>query len=124
MLCSAPGTAVEGVLVIEERLDQGTASHAFLVRATPERGRHDLAIPALSGFSLPRALGLALAGGLLLNLMPCVLPVLSMKMLALMRHAGGRPSVVRWHGVAYTAGVLFSFAVVAGILTMLRASGV
>ena len=119
-----PGTAVEGVLVIKERLDQGTASQAFLVRATPERGRDDLAIPALSGFSLPRALGLALAGGLLLNLMPCVLPVLSMKMLALMRHAGGRPSVVRWHGVAYTAGVLFSFAVVAGILMMLRASGV
>jgi thiol:disulfide interchange protein/DsbC/DsbD-like thiol-disulfide interchange protein len=119
-----PGTAVEGVLVIEERLDQGAASQALLVRATPERRRDDLATPALTGFSLPQALGLALAGGLLLNLMPCVLPVLSMKMLALMRHAGGRPKVVRRHGIAYTAGVLVSFTLIAGILMALRASGV
>jgi thiol:disulfide interchange protein/DsbC/DsbD-like thiol-disulfide interchange protein len=118
-----PGTAVEGVLVVEERLDQGVASQAFLVRATPERRRDDLAAPALTGVSLPRALVLALAGGLLLNLMPCVLPVLSIKVLALMRHAGGRPSMVRWHGIAYTTGVLVSFALVGGILVALRASG-
>jgi len=118
-----PGTPVEGVLVIEERLDEGAARQAFVVRAVPEPRREDTQTPVLAAVSLPRALALALAGGLLLNLMPCVLPVLSMKVLALMRHAGDRASVVRWHGIAYTIGVLASFALVAGILMGLRAGG-
>ncbi|MGH7333509.1 MAG: protein-disulfide reductase DsbD domain-containing protein, partial [Candidatus Rokuibacteriota bacterium] len=99
-------TMVEGVLVIAERLDEGAVSQAFLIRAAPDRrraGQETLALPAVT---LPEALALALAGGLLLNLMPCVLPVLSVKVLALMRHAGDRASVVRWHGLAYTVGVL------------------
>jgi thiol:disulfide interchange protein DsbD len=107
---------LEGVLVIAERLDGGTTRQAFSVRAAPF-GRAD-GRAALAG-----ALALALAGGLLLNLMPCVLPVLSVKILALVEHAGGRASVLRRHGLAYTAGVLASFAVVAGALVALRAGG-
>lgn len=118
-----PGSAIEGVLVIEERLEQGAVSQAFLVRAAPERRRQDVEMAGLSAIALPQALTLALAGGLLLNLMPCVLPVLSMKVLALIRHAGNRPRVIRWHGLAYTAGVLVSFALVAAILMGLRAGG-
>jgi thiol:disulfide interchange protein DsbD len=72
---------------------------------------------------LPRAIALAFAGGLVLNLMPCVLPVLSVKALGLVQHASGRPSALRAHGLAYAAGVLGSFAIVAGALIALRTGG-
>jgi thiol:disulfide interchange protein/DsbC/DsbD-like thiol-disulfide interchange protein len=75
-----------------------------------------------SGPSLPVALGLAFLGGLVLNLMPCVLPVLSLKVLGFARHAGEEGGAWR-HGVAFTAGVLVSFWTLAGLLLSLRAAG-
>ncbi len=69
------------------------------------------------------ALGLALLGGVLLNLMPCVFPVLSIKVLALVRQAGSSPGRVRVHGLAYAAGVLSSLLVLAGGLVALKAGG-
>lgn len=66
------------------------------------------------------ALLLALAGGVLLNLMPCVFPVLSIKAMSFVGSAGQDQ---RAHGLAYTAGVVASFAVLAGILLALRAGG-
>jgi thiol:disulfide interchange protein/DsbC/DsbD-like thiol-disulfide interchange protein len=66
------------------------------------------------------ALILALAGGVLLNLMPCVFPVLSIKAMSLVSAAGHDQ---RTHGLAYTAGVVASFAVLAGVLLALRAGG-
>ena len=104
---------IEGVLVVTERLDGRLARHALTLRAEPAAAAG--AAPALLA-----AMALALAGGLVLNLMPCVLPVLSVKALGLVRHAGGG---LRGHGVAYTAGVLVSFALVGGALILLRAAG-
>jgi thiol:disulfide interchange protein DsbD len=72
---------------------------------------------------LLEAIALALAGGLVLNLMPCVLPVLSVKALGLVQHAREPASRLRHHGLAYVCGVLASFAVVAGVLIALRAGG-
>lgn len=72
--------------------------------------------------SLPTALLFALGGGLLLNLMPCVFPVLSLKALSLTQ-SGGNASEARKEGWSYTAGILFSFAVLAGTLLGLRAAG-
>jgi thiol:disulfide interchange protein/DsbC/DsbD-like thiol-disulfide interchange protein len=66
---------------------------------------------------------LAIAGGIVLNLMPCVLPVLSIKALSLVRHAQSAPREVRMQGLAYAAGVLVSFGIVAGALIVLRAAG-
>lgn len=72
--------------------------------------------------SLFTALLLALGGGLILNLMPCVLPVLSLKAVSLLE-SGGNPAQRRRHALAYTAGVLASFlALGAGILA-LRSAG-
>jgi thiol:disulfide interchange protein DsbD len=65
----------------------------------------------------------AILGGIVLNLMPCVLPVLSIKALSLVRHAQSSPREVRLQGLAYAAGVLVSFAVVAGALIAFRAAG-
>ena len=66
---------------------------------------------------------LALLGGALLNIMPCVLPVLSLKVLSFVRQAGeSRPRTLRL-GLSFAAGVLASFAVLAGVLIALRAAG-
>jgi thiol:disulfide interchange protein/DsbC/DsbD-like thiol-disulfide interchange protein len=66
---------------------------------------------------------LALAGGVILNLMPCVLPVLSLKTLAIAKKADKNPVMVRKLGIAYTAGILVSFAIITSILIGLRQSG-
>jgi suppressor for copper-sensitivity B len=72
---------------------------------------------------LAAMLALALLGGLILNLMPCVLPVLSMKLLAVVGHGGGQKRAVRAGFVAAAAGILFSFLVLAGVLVALQATG-
>jgi thiol:disulfide interchange protein DsbD len=68
-------------------------------------------------------LGLAFIGGLLLNIMPCVLPVLSLKALALVKKAQMSHHSVRMQGAAYTAGVVLSFLLIAGVMLALKASG-
>lgn len=68
-------------------------------------------------------LGLAFAGGLLLNIMPCVLPILSLKALALAKKAEAAPHAVRAQGLAYTFGVVLSFVLIAGVMLALKASG-
>ncbi|TZF88044.1 protein-disulfide reductase DsbD domain-containing protein, partial [Cognatilysobacter lacus] len=67
------------------------------------------------------ALVLALLGGLVLNLMPCVLPVLSLKALSLAE--SGSPSVARRHAVGYTAGVVLSFVLLGALALGLRHAG-
>jgi thiol:disulfide interchange protein/DsbC/DsbD-like thiol-disulfide interchange protein len=69
------------------------------------------------------ALGLAFLGGLVLNLMPCVFPVLSLKILGFVHVAHHEAKVVRRHGYSFAAGVLASFWVLAGALLVLRAAG-
>jgi thiol:disulfide interchange protein DsbD len=69
---------------------------------------------------LGRMLGLAFLGGLILNLMPCVFPVLALKVVGL---AGAARGKARWQGVAYTAGVLMAFAVLGAALLAARTAG-
>ena len=79
--------------------------------------------PATPGRGLWAALGLAFVGGLILNLMPCVFPVLSLKLLSV---AGGREADAgerRRAGLAYGVGVVVSFWALAGVLLALRAGG-
>ncbi len=74
--------------------------------------------------TLVAAIAFAFIGGLLLNLMPCVFPVLSVKVLALLEHGGTRDAARgRTHGLAFGAGVLISFWLLAGVLMALRAGG-
>jgi thiol:disulfide interchange protein/DsbC/DsbD-like thiol-disulfide interchange protein len=65
----------------------------------------------------------ALIGGLLLNIMPCVFPVLSIKILGFVEQAGHNPRETRNHGIAFSLGVIVSFWVVAILLYALRAGG-
>ncbi|PSQ97932.1 MAG: thiol:disulfide interchange protein [Bacteroidetes bacterium SW_9_63_38] len=75
------------------------------------------------GLTLPWALLFAFAGGLLLNLMPCVFPVLSVKILGFAEEAGGTDAGMRRHGALFGAGVLASMWGLAGVLLAVRAAG-
>lgn len=74
------------------------------------------------GVALLPLLLAALAGGLILNIMPCVFPILSLKALSLAR-AGGSESEARSEGLAYTAGVVLACVALGGLMLALRAAG-
>jgi thiol:disulfide interchange protein DsbD len=76
-----------------------------------------VSMPVASGGVAARNLLLAFLGGLLLNLMPCVFPVLALKVAGLLERPG------RGHALAYTAGVVTSFLALAGGLLAARAAG-
>lgn len=100
-------------LAIESTVDPAVLTESA-VAATMQRG-------GLAG--LPVALAFAFLGGIILNLMPCVLPVLSLKVMSFIRHGGEDPRRAFRHGLAYTLGVLAFFWLLAGALLALRAAG-
>jgi thiol:disulfide interchange protein len=73
--------------------------------------------------SLATLLLFAVLGGLILNLMPCVFPVLSIKALNVMEQAKKDPAAVRIKGLVFAAGVIVSMLCLAGVLLALRAGG-
>ena len=75
------------------------------------------------GPSLLAMLGIALIGGLILNLMPCVLPVLSLKFISVVSQGGRAPGAVRAGFLATAAGIIVSFLVIAGALIAVKAAG-
>ncbi len=124
----APGP-LAGVLTLVERIDGREQRHGFAFTASSSAngalatGAGESEGSGSSGLGLLLALALAFAGGVLLNLMPCVFPVLSVKLLALTQHAHGEASALRRAGYAYTAGVLCCFAAIGVVLLVLRAGG-
>lgn len=76
-----------------------------------------------SGITTITAIGLAFLGGIILNLMPCVFPVLFLKGLALVQSSGEERSRLRSHGLVYTLGILVSFWIIVAVLLALRAGG-
>jgi thiol:disulfide interchange protein len=80
-------------------------------------------LPSLSWALLARTTGLAFLGGLLLNLMPCVFPVLFLKGLALVHSGHKELHKLRAHGLVYAVGILVSFWVLVAVLLGLRAAG-
>lgn len=79
--------------------------------------------PSSSTPGLAHVVGLAFLGGLILNLMPCVFPVLFLKGLALVQSGAEERHRLRRHGLVYTAGILVSFWALVGLLLALRAAG-
>ena len=68
-------------------------------------------------------LGFAFVGGLILNLMPCVFPVLGLKIMSFVKQGGESQGRIFAHGLVYTLGVLISFWALAAVLLVLRAGG-
>ncbi len=86
-------------------------------------GQRGGASPATSKVTAICAIGLAFAGGIILNLMPCVFPVLFLKGLGLVQSSEEERGRMRAHGLVYTLGILVSFWVIVGVLLALRAGG-
>ena len=119
-------TEVAGLLIEKGSTNsQPTAVHVKL----PIEGKNQSGSPAtslLSGGekkSLFAWLGLAFVGGLILNLMPCVLPVIALKIFGFVAQAHESPARVRKLGVIYGLGVLFSFLILAGIVIGVQSAG-
>ncbi len=119
-----------GVLVHERGWDAASRVRALAVdvpiqslAVVPPSGQPVSAQAANGGMGLALGAGFALLGGLILNLMPCVFPVLSVKVLSFIQLAHGDPGRVRRHGLAFLGGVLVSFWLLAGLLLVLRAAG-
>ena len=111
-LTPGPGwaTPLAGVVVLR---DTGGQESAWSVTAAP----------GASAVPLVETILLAVLGGLILNLMPCVFPVLAMKAMAVARLSGTARGAVRREGVAYTLGVLTAFGALGLALIALRAAG-
>ncbi|MGR5050133.1 protein-disulfide reductase DsbD family protein [Photobacterium damselae] len=80
-------------------------------------------IIALQNDSLLKVIGLALLGGLILNIMPCVLPVLGMKLSSVISAKGLERRQIRAQFIASALGILVSFWLLAGFLALLKVSG-
>ncbi|HEX7381466.1 MAG TPA: thioredoxin family protein [Nevskiaceae bacterium] len=124
------GDGVQGVLAITTR-DGKVASYAIdavpgavepvpISAATETRS---VVAATSGGGGLLLALAFAILGGLILNLMPCVFPVLSIKAIGVVRAATLERREQRRQGLAYTAGVVLTCLVAAGALMALRAGG-
>ena len=109
---------LRGVLVIDVRGQ--TSPHGVLVDA-PVTPVSTGGFPGVIGFLL--ALLFAFAGGVILNLMPCVLPVISLKVLSLVRQSQEEGRRAPVHGMLFAGGVLVSFWFMAAILAGARAAG-
>ena len=117
---------LSGVIVAQEKGFLKTA-RAFSFDAGLQEGLPaEYAKPSvISGrpLSLWAACLFAFLGGLILNLMPCVLPVLTIKILALIEEGASRPGQRRRNGIIFTLGVMVSFWILAGLLAALKLSG-
>jgi thiol:disulfide interchange protein DsbD len=107
-----PDAGLSGILSVRDRIGQQTDVELHAVPGTAP-------VPAFP--PLRRVLLFAFLGGLILNLMPCVFPVLAMKAVALAQ--GAARGKARTHGLFYTAGVLVTFAALGAALLVARAAG-
>ncbi len=112
---------IAGVVRIGDVAVDLTASQGAVLPATSGSGGVS-PVSAGGGASLPMLMVFALIGGLILNLMPCVLPVLSIKAMGVVASAAnGNASEARAHGLWYAAGVLASFGALAAAILSVRA---
>lgn len=107
-----PPAELHGLVEVGGKSYEVTAPQGALASAGEER-------PA----ALARNLVLAFAGGLILNLMPCVFPVLFIKALSLVQSSREQRSLMRAHAWVYAAGIVVSFWIVVALLLGLRAAG-
>lgn len=124
----AEATGLRGVLTAKGGLTVGAArgvrvDEPFVVREPTIAGGGAGAAAGPAAAGLAATLLLALLGGLVLNLMPCVFPVLGIKIMGFVNQAGHDRAKVMQHGLAFAAGVLLSFWALAGLLLALRAGG-
>ena len=99
-----------------------TILHGLIGREEGDLQAHEVEFVREESESLWHWLILAFVGGLILNLMPCVFPVLSLKILSFAKYAKD-PRGARNHGIVFSVGVLVSFWVLAMMLLLLKQAG-
>ncbi|HEY8962486.1 MAG TPA: thioredoxin family protein, partial [Luteolibacter sp.] len=123
------GDRLSGILVAKSPLDAASSAMAIRMEptavgtstttqpssATPAQAAAPMAMPKFGAL-----LGLITLGGLVLNLMPCVFPVIGLKILGFVQQAGEDRKKIVAHGLTFTLGVLISFWVLSGILFAAR----
>lgn len=109
------GKSFSGILVVKS----ASGNQSITV---PETTFSKPPTPPLSFSSFLPILGGMLIGGLILNLMPCVFPVIGLKIMGFVQQAGEDRKKIILHGVAFALGVLVSFWILSGILFALRSS--
>jgi len=117
---SANPEKISGIMTVKRNANE--AEDAFLINA-PIKSASAKIVDEPVAQPLGGILLYAFFGGLILNLMPCVFPVLSLKILGFVNAAGESRSRLALHGVMFSLGVLVSFWVLAGALISLRTSG-
>lgn len=133
LYADGPVDAVSGVLFAGSGFGQVVPGNAVTLDAAIGNSGAATELPAIGSAStqvaskkpigLAKALILAFVGGLILNLMPCVFPVLSIKILSFVQQAGEDRGRILRHGLIFALGVLVSFWALAGTLIALRAGG-
>lgn len=136
-----PQTSLKGILVVHTENGTSQAYHVNVpvssadrnapIASLDKKGTASVGSPSHTphgdAFEFQGGVGLAIAlaflGGLILNLMPCVLPVISFKILSFISLAGKQRALIFKHGLAFSTGVLLSFWVMAALLLALQAYG-
>lgn len=124
VLTSANGWSAGGSysgILIDAPLTSGELPPADSPRSASSAATQPVPPPAQAG--LLGTLLLAFVGGLILNLMPCVFPVIGIKILGFVNQSGHDRAKIVAHGLVYTFGVLLSFWILAGTILALRAGG-
>lgn len=132
VLSAKPARQVEGDYVLawaDGRIGAPPAQVDLLLAWTGDQGvrsaeiRVDLRTHAQPTWSDLGLLFFAFLGGVILNLMPCVFPVLSIKILSMVDAVGGDKTALRGNGWAYTGGVVLTFVMLGAALLLVRAAG-
>lgn len=119
---------VTGLIVTKASASAPMEAFEVTLNLAPDRANISAGAPAAAAtkggrHSLLAMLGLAFIGGLILNIMPCVLPVIALKILGFVNQSKESPERVRKLGVTYTLGVLSSFILLAGIVIGVQQAG-
>jgi len=101
----------------------GTLPQAPAIAEASEAAAPALPAPSVPALPFELVIIFAIIGGFILNLMPCVLPVLSLKLLSVINHGGGEARFVRQSFLVTAAGILFSFLALAGMTIALKELG-
>lgn len=118
---------ISGVLVTGSGDQRKGTLVEFSIADKPPSGMASASAPSAPTFgpgpSLWKMLLYGFIGGLILNIMPCVLPVIALKILGFVGEARSHPGRVRKLGLVYTLGVLVSFLALAGVVIGVKAAG-
>ena len=123
-LINSPGTEKVGVVTLKvQDFSTETPALSDFYKTLPPHGKASAVAGVTSNSNILEFFFFAFLGGIILNLMPCVLPVISLKLFGLIKHKNLPRKQILKHNLAYTAGVLSTFMILAGVVAALKATG-